>query len=53
MHTWKELEHLDGWVKSLEKHAVFFSAPLDVDLAMIAAFPDAYAEIVPEGGGPR
>ncbi len=53
MHTWKEVEHLEGWVDSLEKHAVFFSSPLDVDLAMIAAFPDAYAKIVPQGGGPK
>ena len=53
MHTWKEVEHLEGWVDSLEKHAVFFSSPLDVDLAMIAAFPDAYAKLVPQGGGPR
>ena len=53
MHTWKEVEHLEGWVDSLEKHAVFFSSPLDVDLAMIAAFPDAYAKIVPKGGGPK
>lgn len=53
MHTWDDLEQLDGWVKSLEEHAVFFSAPLDVDLAMIEAFPDAYARIVPKGGGPR
>jgi putative ATP-dependent endonuclease of OLD family len=53
MHTWDDLEQLDGWVKSLEEHAVFFSAPLDVDLAMIEAFPDAYAGIVPKGGGPR
>lgn len=53
MHTWNDPEQLDGWVKSLEEHAVFFSAPLDVDLAMIAAFPDAYSRIVPKGGGPR
>ncbi len=53
MHTWKEVGHLEGWVDSLEKHAVFFSSPLDVDLAMIAAFPDAYAKIVPPGGGPK
>jgi putative ATP-dependent endonuclease of the OLD family len=53
MHTWDDLEQLDGWVKSLEDHAVFFSAPLDVDLAMIEAFPAAYAGIVPKGGGPK
>ena len=53
MHDWNELEHLEGWVDSLEKHAVFFSSPLDIDLAMIAAFPDAYKKIIPKGGGPR
>jgi putative ATP-dependent endonuclease of the OLD family len=53
MHTWEDLDQLDAWVASLTTHAVFFSSPLDIDLAMLAAFPDAYSEIIPKGGGPR
>jgi putative ATP-dependent endonuclease of OLD family len=42
-----------GWVKYLEEnHAVFFSAPLDLDMAMLAAFPNAYKATIPAGGGP-
>lgn len=32
----------DGWIATLEKNAVFFSSPLDLDFMMIEAFPDAY-----------
>ncbi len=55
MHTWdcSKLDNLKGWVSSLEKHGVFFSYPLDLDLAMLAAFPDAYEAIVPTSGGPK
>lgn len=31
-----------GWIDWLEDHAVFFSAPLDLDLAMLQSFPRAY-----------
>jgi putative ATP-dependent endonuclease of OLD family len=41
-----------GWANSLSQHAVFFSAPLDLDMMMLEAFPDAYAAIIPKGGGP-
>ena len=27
--------------------------PLDLDLAMLKAFPDAYKAIIPKGGGPK
>lgn len=32
---------------------VFFSAPLDLDLAMLEAFPDVYKSLAPANGGPR
>lgn len=56
MHTWQDAEDrkiLKGWVESLTPYDVFFSAPLDLDLGMLAAFPDAYKAIVPKDGGPR
>lgn len=31
----------DGWIATLEKNAVFFASPLDLDFMMIEAFPDA------------
>ena len=52
MHTWQG-DHLSGWVTILERYGVFFSSPLDLDLAMLHAFPAAYAATVPKGGGPR
>ncbi|WP_255991682.1 ATP-dependent nuclease [Chitinolyticbacter albus] len=53
MHTWVDLSHLDGWVTHLEtKSNVFFSSPLDLDLAMLAAFPAAYEKVI-DGTGPR
>lgn len=39
---WLELEQIDELVVELEKHGVFFSYPLDLDMAMIRAFPDYY-----------
>ncbi|WP_228255836.1 ATP-dependent nuclease [Pollutimonas thiosulfatoxidans] len=56
MHTWEGAEDhktLMGWVNSLKPHGVYFSAPLDLDLAMLEAFPDAFQAIIPKGGGPR
>jgi putative ATP-dependent endonuclease of the OLD family len=32
---------------------VYFSAPLDLDLAMLEAFPDAYEATIPRGGGAK
>lgn len=47
--TDEELAGLDGdaaklqeWLQRLEGHNVFFSAPLDLDLLMLQAFPVAY-----------
>ena len=56
MHTWQDTEDrkiLRGWVDCLKPHGVYFSAPLDLDLAMLKAFPDAYEAIIPEAGGPK
>ncbi len=56
MHTWQneeDREILRGWTNRLKKYGVYFSEPLDLDLAMLAAFPDAYAATIPAGGGPR
>lgn len=52
MDTW-DPAHLEGWLSYLENSSsVFFSYPLDLDLAMLAAFPTAYAATI-EGTGPR
>lgn len=56
MHKWQKADKLDSlldWVDSLKQYGVFFSAPLDLDLAMLEAFPDAYKAIIPKGGGPK
>lgn len=56
MHTWQDPENrkiLQGWVDCLKPHGVRFSAPLDLDLAMLEAFPGAYEAIIPKGGGPK
>lgn len=45
--------NLEGWLRYLERSSsVFFSWPLDLDLAMLAAFPTAYAATI-DGTGPR
>jgi putative ATP-dependent endonuclease of OLD family len=52
MATWKAYEHLAGWAAYLRQSGVYFSEPLDLDMAMLKAYPAAYAAIVPAGGGP-
>jgi putative ATP-dependent endonuclease of OLD family len=52
MHTWKTGESLAGWVSFLQDYSVFFSDPLDLDMAMLKAFPKAYEAIIPTGSGP-
>lgn len=48
-----DAKYLEGWLSYLEiSSAVFFSWPLDLDLAMLTAFPAAYAATI-EGTGPR
>jgi putative ATP-dependent endonuclease of OLD family len=52
MHL-REDEHLQAWADSLGSYGVFFSSPLDLDLAMLKAFPSAYEATIPPGGGPE
>ncbi len=41
------------WLKALREEGIFFSFPLDIDFAMLRAFPDAYKHPNPRGRGPR
>lgn len=48
---------LDGgedhdWLKALREEGIFFSFPLDIDFAMLSAFPEAYKYPNPGGHGP-
>lgn len=43
----------NNWVQALEDESVFFSDPLDLDFAMLEAFPKAYQIPNPGGRGPR
>jgi putative ATP-dependent endonuclease of OLD family len=43
---------LKSWLVRLREHNVYFSEPLDLDMAMLMAFPKAYEAIIPKGGGP-
>jgi putative ATP-dependent endonuclease of OLD family len=56
MHTWQSLDdvkQLRAWIDDLKQYGVFFSIPLDLDLAMLKAFPEAYSATIPKGGGPK
>ncbi|MET4330154.1 putative ATP-dependent endonuclease of OLD family [Bradyrhizobium sp. i1.15.2] len=52
MHTWTSTEVMTSWIEFLRQYNVFFSEPLDLDMAMLKAFPKAYEAIIPKGGGP-
>jgi len=41
------------WLKALRQEEIFFSFPLDIDFAMLSAFPEAYQQPNPGGRGPR
>ena len=47
LHTWQDSDRvenwLEGWIDGLNEHGVFFSSPLDFDLAMLEAFPEGEA----------
>jgi putative ATP-dependent endonuclease of OLD family len=52
MHAWST-QNIDGWLSNLEQSAnVFFCWPLDLDLAMLDAFPQQYKSTI-TGTGPR
>lgn len=56
MHTWQDAEDrkvLRSWINRLKEYGVFYSEPLDLDLAMLEAFSEAYEVIIPPAGGPR
>lgn len=48
-YVWEE----NDWVQALKHEAVFFSDPIDLDFAMLQAFPAAYQHPNPGGRGPR
>ncbi|MBA2882074.1 putative ATPase [Desulfosalsimonas propionicica] len=43
----------NDWLKALRQEGIFFSFPLDIDFAMLHAFPGAYQRPHPGGRGPR
>lgn len=56
MHAWpgeNMSEKLKEWIKFLEGKGVFFSSPLDLDFAMLEAFPEAYKKLQPDEHGPQ
>jgi len=42
-----------NWIAALRSESIFFSFPLDIDFAMLKAFPNAYQHPAPGGRGPR
>lgn len=54
LHGRTEKIHIDHPIlKHLEKFGVFFSYPLDIDIAMLTRFFDVYKATVPEERGPK
>lgn len=45
--------HESSWIKELGKKGVFFSYPIDLDFAMLHAFPTAYQFVNLGGKGPK
>lgn len=45
--------HESSWLKELGKKGVFFSYPIDLDFAMLHAFPTAYQVVNLGGKGPK
>ena len=43
----------NDWLQALKSEGVFFSDPIDLDFAMLSAFPEAYQHPHPGGRGPR
>ncbi len=49
-----DVAQMDNWISYYRTHfGVYFSSPLDLDLAMLEAFPSVYKGLAPAGGGPR
>lgn len=55
MHTWDVTctEAMSEWIKMLKEYDVYFSAPLDIDFAMLQSFKDKYISALTSGEGPR
>ncbi|HEV2691857.1 MAG TPA: TOPRIM nucleotidyl transferase/hydrolase domain-containing protein, partial [Verrucomicrobiae bacterium] len=56
MHTWsgKDLsKELQSWLEFLEGENIYFSSPLDLDFAMLQAFPAPYKKLQPDERGPQ
>ena len=51
--SWTGLKYIDTWFGLLEKHNIYFSAPLDIDFLMLEHYPEVYKAAVPAQGGPR
>jgi putative ATP-dependent endonuclease of the OLD family len=49
----KLIKSQTAWMNRLEEHSVFFSQPLDLDFALLEAYPEAYNGILSKGEGPR
>lgn len=54
MHKWQmkteaDVPDLESWADSLEGYSVFFCSPLDLDFAMLSAFPDEYKSTAVQG----
>ena len=55
-----QLSHLDllderstAWIEAFQENGIFFSYPIDLDFAMLRAFPNAYQVPKPGGSGPQ
>lgn len=44
---------MEAWANFFEQFGIFFSSPLDLDLAMLEAFPDAYKKLPTGATGPQ
>lgn len=54
MHKWptKDVPIMQGWIDSLKKYRVYFSAPLDVDFLMLEEFESVYKGLISSKKGP-
>lgn len=46
-------KNFEAWLPFFEREDVFFSAPLDLDMLMLQAFPAAYQKLEDKAHGPR
>lgn len=48
-----ETEIMSEWIEYLKHYDVYFSAPLDIDFAMLQSFKDKYISLLTSSEGPR